>query len=368
MDLRMEVYSPDLVMMGILEIVDSVIWEEQAFGPGSFQVKSLLTNATRELLREDNVIWFEGTAAGIIEHVESSDGETGAYITVSGQLLNGILSRRCLWGTYNLSDTPAAIMRYLVSECCVSPTRGSVARRAIPIMTLASLPSGGSTLRKQATGGSLLDVLGDIGKTHSVAFETAFDPFTCKAVFTVRYGVNRSVHQSAAPPVFYSTELDDVLTSEYVYDSADYCNAAYVGGQVDQETDTRTYATVEGSETGLARHELFVDARDLSQDIDGETLTDAEYEAALKTRGGEKLAEHSINQTIEMTVRSRNATYEYKTDFFLGDTITLVDERLQVSVDAVVTAVQKSVSTRGEQVTFTFGYDVPTVYQKMKRK
>lgn len=368
MDLRMEIYSPGLVMQGLLEIVDSVIWEEQAFGAGSFQVKSLLTETTRTLLREDNVIWFEGTAAGIIEHVESSDGENGAYIQVSGRMLNGILARRALWGTYNLYGTPAAIMHTLVGDCCVTPTRGSTAKRVIPILQLASVPIGGSNLRKQATGGSLLEVLEDIGKTHSVAFETEFNPITCKAVFTTRYGVDRSVHQSAVSPVFYSTELDDVLGSEYTYDSSDYCNVAYIGGQVDEETDTRTYTTVEGSETGLDRRELFVDARDMSQGIDGESLSDAEYEAVLKTRGNEKLSEHSIAQSIEMTVRSYNPTYQYKTDFFLGDKITLVDERLQVSVDAVVTAVRRSVINTGEQISFTFGYDVPTVYQKLKRK
>lgn len=368
MDLKLEVYNQSLVLQGLLEVCKSIVWTEEAYGAGSFQLESILTDDTRALLEEENIIWIADDVAGIIEHIETSHDETGTAITAKGRLLTSILDRRILWGTYNLYDTPSAIMYTLVTDCCISPTRGTTAYRTIDILELGDEPSGGSSMRKQATGGQLLEVISEIGDAKNVAFKVAFDAESSKAVFTAWYGTDRSINQSDVDPVFFSTELDDVLASRYLYDSSEYRTAAYIGGQVDDDTDTRTYATVEGSESGLNRRELFVDARDLSQSLDDTTLSDSEYEAVLQTRGSEKLAEHQISQNFEVSIKTSDPTYEYGTDFVLGDTITLIDEQLGLSVDAIVTAVQRSVTREGEALEFTFGYDVPTVYDIIKRR
>ena len=367
-DLKLEVYDSSLSFVGLLQVINSVIWTDEAFGAGSFEIQSILTDDTRALLSEENVVWITDDVAGIIEHVETSNDESGTNIVARGRLLTAYLDRRILWGTYNLYGAPAAIMASLVTECCISPTRGTTASRTMSIISLATTPSGGSSIRKQNTGGQLLDVLSDVGKANQVQFRLAFNPSSGKAVFTTRYGIDRSINQSAVDPVFYSTELDDVLESHYSYDSSDFCNCAYIGGQVDEDTDTRTYATVEGSEAGVNRREMFVDARDLSQEIDGQTLTDAQYEAVLQNRGNEQLAQRSIKQSFEVSVRTLDPTYEYGVDFFLGDTITLIDEKLGLSIDAIVTAVQRSVTSLGETIQFTFGYHVPTVYEMIKRR
>lgn len=368
MDLKLEVYNQRLVLQGLLEVCKSIVWTEEAYGAGSFQLESILTDDTRALLVEENIIWIADDIAGVIEHIETSHDEAGTSITVKGRLLTSILDRRILWGTYNLYDTPAAIMYTLVTDCCISPTRGTTASRVIDILRLGSTPSGGSNMRKQATGGQLLEVLSDIGDAKNVAFKVAFSASECKGIFKAWYGTDRSINQSSVEPVFFSTELDDVLASRYEYDSSDYRNTAYIGGQVDDETDTRTYATVEGSETGLNRREIFVDARDLSQTVDDTTLSYSEYEAVLQTRGSEKLAEHQISQSFEVSIKTNDSTYEYGTDFVLGDTVTLIDEQLSLSVDAIVTAVQRSVTREGESLEFTFGYDVPTIYDIIKRR
>ena len=59
--------------------------------------------------------------------------------------------------------------------------------------------------------------------------------------FWARPGVDRSVHQSVLEPFFYSTELDDVLSSQYSYDSGNYRNIALVAGE--GEGDGRVLVT-----------------------------------------------------------------------------------------------------------------------------
>ncbi len=116
----------------------------------------------------------------------------------------------------------------------------------------------------------------------------------------------------------------------------------------------------EENQTGLARRELFVDARDLQSNADPDyPLTAEEYAAVLATRGEEMLAENQLVQSFSTVLRALAPTYEYGVDFFLGDTITEIDERQGVTADAVVQAVERSVSAEGEGLLLTLGYCSP---------
>lgn len=245
MALKMEVYSPALELLGLLEIHRSVIWEEKAFSAGSFSLESLITEESRILLSPENIIWIEGGTAGIIEYVQQSAGESGPYISVKGRDLTGLLDRRILWGRYNMSGKVPDIMRRLVDDCCIHPTRGNTEARKMPGLVLldTGTPDDLPSIRLQKTGGTLLEVLEELGETYQVSFGVQFNPEIPRLEFWARAGVNRSVHQSVYEPVFYSTELDDVLASEYAYDSGEYRNAALVAGE--GEGDDRVVITVE---------------------------------------------------------------------------------------------------------------------------
>lgn len=120
---------------------------------------------------------------------------------------------------------------------------------------------------------------------------------------------------------------------------------------------------------GFARRELYIDARDLQRSLDsGSPMTEEEYAAALQTRGLERLAQAQLVRSFNATVRTHSPTYEYGVDFFLGDTITVTDERLGVTVDAVVQGVERSVSQQGETLSLILGYSQPTLFDRLKRK
>lgn len=121
--------------------------------------------------------------------------------------------------------------------------------------------------------------------------------------------------------------------------------------------------------TGLSRREIFIDARDLQSDGDPDKpMTAEEYAALLINRGQQKLAENQLVRSFAADVRTYDPTYPYGEDFLLGDTITVTDERLGITVDAVVQGVERSVSAAGESLTLTLGYGQPTIFDKLKRK
>lgn len=117
------------------------------------------------------------------------------------------------------------------------------------------------------------------------------------------------------------------------------------------------------------RREIYIDARDLRSDSDpDEPLPPEAYAAVLTTRGREKLAEHQLVQAFSAVVRDRGATYTLGDDYHLGDTITVIDDRLGVTANAVVQGVTRSVSREGESIELSLGYGQPTVYDILKRK
>lgn len=233
MDLKMEIYTPLLELVGILEVHRSVIWEEKAFGAGSFSVDSLITEESKTLLVPGNIVWISENYAGIIEYVQEQSGKEGPYITVKGPDLTGILGQRILWGQYNLTGTAPAIMHSLVNDSCISPTRGDTEARKIPGLVSLDVPTGGDAIRVQKTGGTLLEALEELGAAFGVAFGVRFNPAIPRMEFWTRWGQNLGINQDVNDPVFYSTELDDVLSSEYSYNAQDYRNVALVAGEGD---------------------------------------------------------------------------------------------------------------------------------------
>lgn len=117
------------------------------------------------------------------------------------------------------------------------------------------------------------------------------------------------------------------------------------------------------------RREIYIDARDLQSDGDPDKpFTAEEYAALLTNRGREKLAEHQLVQSFAATVRERGATYTLGEDYQLGDTITVIDDKLGVTANAVAQGVTRSVGRNGETMELTLGYGSPTAYDILKRK
>lgn len=151
-------------------------------------------------------------------------------------------------------------------------------------------------------------------------------------------------------------------------------NILHNAGIIRNNTDIGVILTGIGSDTmssptGLSRRELFIDARDLQSDSDPDNpMTPEEYADLLTNRGKQKLAENQLVQSFEAEVRTYAPTYEYGKDFQMGDTITVTDERLGVTVNTVVRGVGRSVGRQGETFTLDFGYGQPTIFDVLKRK
>lgn len=345
-------------------------YTEMYNGLGYFVIHTTDNEDSNILRAQGYYIMLEKDVCGVIQSINPSINETTRekLLVVQGYLVTELLTRRCIPKSTSMTGTRGAFVNKLVNENCVNPSDTS---RKLPIVLNPSLPSESSSEQRQVTGGSIeeaaVEILeaGELG--HSVT-----PVITSKALtgfmFNILKGSDRTIgNTSGNAPVVFSTELKNVLAGDYLYNSQDYKNTAYVAGE--GEGTGRTVRVVNPNNTGVDRYELYVDARDIqSTDEEGNTLTAAQYNTALDNRGLDSLKEYIISETYEATLNQQDQKYVYKRDYYLGDKVSIKDEDLGVYLNTRITAVQTSYTENEIKVDVTFGNAKVRVADKLKRK
>ena len=187
-------------------------------------------------------------------------------------------------------------------------------------------------------------------------------------VFTALEGKNLSANQSVLPPVIFSPEFDSLGQLSYTESELDYKNYAIIAGQ-GEGVDRRVIML--GDSSGFERYELFVDARDVEEEKEGEDGQEptprpvAEIEADLINRGNQKLAEHEQEIYLEGQPLSKSP-FTYEKDYDLGDIVTLQNRDWGITLDARITKVKEIYEAGGRKLEHTFGNSRPTLIDKIK--
>ena len=88
---------------------------------------------------------------------------------------------------------------------------------------------------------------------------------------------------------------------------------------------TSRITTTVGEGVGVARRELYTDARDISRTDGDITISSDAYLALLKERGSENLSEYPFVKAFEGQMETTQM-FVYGTDFFMGDIVQIHNE------------------------------------------
>ena len=102
----------------------------------------------------------------------------------------------------------------------------------------------------------------------------------------------------------------------------------------------------------MDRRELYTDARDISQTVDGGTMSSEEYDAQLAERGKEKLAECVEIKSFDGK-SDANTTFKFGEDYFIGD-IVQIENEYGMESRSRITEVMLSESSSGFEIYPTF--------------
>ena len=86
----------------------------------------------------------------------------------------------------------------------------------------------------------------------------------------------------------------------------------------------------------------------------------------LEDRGLKKLESYKAIKEFSADITQNSKTYVFGVDYQIGDTVTVYDADLQVTVDAVISAFITSKAKGKTSTAISVGYGPPTIYQRLK--
>lgn len=295
----------------------------------------------------------------IIQHIEytQSSQETLRVVAFS---LNYILTFRSIYPQQVFNGKHEDAIRYFVSRNCIDTNNPN---RKIPMLSLGQYNNIGSSSTFIRTGGDLLEYVLSIANEVGATIDILIDHSSKSLFLIVTSGTDRSASQSANPRVMFSEDFDNILTQNYFLSFIDYKNAAVIAGE--GEGEEREIVDVNPA-SGLQRRELYVDARDLQstyQDDNNQevTIPPQQYTDALISRGNEALLEVELIETFEADVD--NTQFIYGVDYFVGDTVSVKNLRLNLTVDVKVSSVKITSNSSGVKVVPQLGTALPNLYR-----
>ncbi|MED4461699.1 siphovirus ReqiPepy6 Gp37-like family protein, partial [Metabacillus fastidiosus] len=224
---------------------------------------------------------------------------------------------------------------------------------------------------------NLAEEMVEISLATGLGWDVYLDIHQKKWGLDVSEGRNLTVNQSTNPPVIFSPQFESLKSLHYTESEMNYKNIAYVAGQ-GEGVDRRVIEL--GNQSGLSRHELFIDARDIEEEIDVETTdlegnkvtekvprSEADIIQDLTDRGQQKLQEFLQEEYLEGQVLT-NSPFIYERDYKLGDIVTVQSKDWGVTLDTRITEIKEIYEQTGFRIEAVFGNNRPTLIQKIKQE
>ena len=343
--MELYIYNSNRELAGIVESFEYLRWTRRYSQCGSFELKAIATQENTALLKEGNLIWKnDDEEAGIIEHLELSQTEQ-EIITASGRFVTSFLARRIVWQTEKLSGDISICVEQLINNNLINPS--DAARKISGISFLSSNLN--VPISTQVSYRNLMDVITELCEVSEVGIKTVFTPST--GILTVM------LYMGIESQAVFSKEYENLTEQIYTISAADYANTALVGGE--GEGSDRTFVAI-ASGSGEARHEIFIDAKDLRKDDFG-----ADYIDTLIFRGQSKLNEQAIRYSFDTSVNP-HGNLSYKTDYDLGQTVKVISKAWGVSMTTRITEIVETYDANGQSVSVVFGKAELTIAQKIR--
>lgn len=307
----------------------SLIWTERFTTYGDFQIDITSTPSNRTLLSAGTLLAIEGSY--YVMRIESANDETntdGERIwevkgrSLEAQLLSRVakdsLSDLTTKPTWNITDTPANIMRTVFHDICVAGTLdpGDVfpfINDTTPFMPASNIPEPPDPLVETLSPTTVYDIETTIGTAWNLGFRILRQNDTANLYFDVYAGSDRTSSQSILTPVIFAPELDNFQNTSELTTIDTARNVAYVFSPAGFQM---VYGTnVDPDTSGFDRQVIYVDGSSV-------TSTNPDIDGALIQLGKAALNDvaNQVFQGLDGEI-SQSSSYIYGRDYNLGDIV-----------------------------------------------
>lgn len=308
-------------IIGQLENVSSYIWTTRYYSPGDCEIccpctSEIVASVERAMFAARDI---DFQADGSIKNVMVIDGssyniateaETGQEtITINGNCLKSLLSRRVIWGQFTITGTPLYIINALIQQNLTSP---KLTLRKISNVKITYTDNKPCRITKMYKGDNLLDAVLALCKRYGYGIRS-----TITADNYIKFEFFRG--QDKSNQIFMSVQNDNLTNTTYTSDKSNAANAAMIGGE--GEGNKQRTASI-GRKTGWSRREIYVDAS--SKTTNAEKMTGLAYNNILIQAGKDELGKRKEITGMEAEAID-GVMYNFGSDYTLGDLVNVSD-------------------------------------------
>lgn len=372
-NLVVNVYTSELVWKAQIDGIESFVhrtsWHEIAYSEMRISKKA---QGLEELKIGDVlIINNDRTKALIVEEMHTNLQEN--FWTLNLLQLKGMLNYRICHptdtGTFS-QRTQSAVMMIIPFNNLVSQTRDSDrkfwnAARTTNLFGVVDIKEYGAVIDFTVNWktGYMGDAITTVAKMNAVgSYPIGWNVYVSSDYkffhMDTYQGVNRTINQTALPPVVFSEEYGNIKDATYTYSIKDWRNVVYmiwINGTT--ETNTPVGNTTHGATVSFNRKELIVDS---SKKVSAEVT--AEGRSELNKRP------HVESFTAEI-VNNQNTMSTYGEHWNLGDIVTVQAKMLEdviISIDAQVTEIEEIYDGGEYSINATFGEGKLSLVQLIK--
>lgn len=327
--------SKNFRRLAIIDLYKSFIWTDRFNKCGDFEGYFPMTKENYDLFKIGYYLQQSNSEhTMVIESVEiKSDYEEGDYFVVKGRSLESLLDRRIIKDKVTFDNTSEnGLQSAVISLVSTALGENAISERKIDGFTTKSSTDSRIrklTLQSQYDGDNLYEIITAICEDAKIGFKVILNS-NYKYVFELYKGVDHSFkNKTVEKQVIFSPNFDNIYNSDYVENSENYKNFAYIYGEDVKDSNpakkrTATCYNTASLPTGLNRREMKVEASDVSSPDSENPLPDAKYIPMLQQRGKEELKDYKISRTFDGEVES-DGVFKYNVDFKMGDIVTFLD-------------------------------------------
>lgn len=365
----------------IIDTYSSIIWAPRYNDLGDCE---LVISATEENFKKINECKYitrtDDEMVCEIKKIEiQTDEENGNQFIITGTDIKNILNQRIVEKQTNFNGFVEDYIRKLINDSIINPTNPD---RKIKNFILANKVGFTEKISEQVTYDYVGNKIQELCKQYGWGYKITI--VNENFVFSLYKGEDKSDY------ITFSQDYDNISTTSYSKDDSNIKNIALIAGE--GEGAERVTTTI-GEGKGIDRHELYIDARDVSSEIDYSELLSSYpngsekiindiiyyqvngtniailikddageitkvqlcsniYIESLKHTGYEKMSAYKsvTSFTGEIIV---GVNYIYKTDYNLGDIVNLVNE-YGISMKARICEVLENQEENGYNMEPTF--------------
>ena len=352
----------NISLEAVCDSFSSLLWDIEYYKCGEFEVYIAASPRNIEIFQTSRIVGRDDDKEhfGLIESVElETDAEDGDYLIVKGRFLMCLLGRRIIYPTLNF--TTMTTYRMIVQKAVENNALVS-GNRLIPGLKFGEMQGTcwSQTTKLQVSYENLMEwiytICEKIGGTANIRLSKIAEE-QYEMIFELSQGKDRSILQEENPHIVFSDSYNNLLSFTYFTDTSVRKNFAYVLGKGEGEQRKRTTCFADSEPALLDRYEVYVDAKDISDEEqeNGETkpISDAEYIELLREKGNQNLIPTKTKSESQIAVQSTQ--FQYGVNYFVGDFVTVEHQRFGIRQNKIqLVGMIESFDHNGRNLTPTF--------------